>query len=632
MRCFIFLFFFVSYTYAVESLHLLSPDGSFFVVDQVKILKETHTLTHDEAYALLQKDYFEPLSSNTKSLGLHHEPYWIALKVKNGEHDKFFLEFKYGQLAYVDCFVFKENQQIHVAHNGNSIRFNDREIKHFYVRFALLKSDTPLTYLFKVTSDRPMIIALNLGTKSELDYNNLVEIVCIMLFSGCLFLLVIFYFILYMLFKSKEYFYYILYLISFFIFVMYTNNYISFLTQEYLWINTFIKVISAQGFHSALLLFTLYFLDIHRFSIFLVKLTYSIAAFCFISFLFLSIPGVYQTIAILAGIVIPFYCICLALYACWKKIKFATLYGIGLGGFYIGMLLFWLMQIGFIEMLGIGKNVLLVGGLWEMIIFATILLLKIKYIKEECILMKFNIHESEKERLFQSKYISIGKSIGNVAHQWKQPLNALGAILTNMKGTLLLEQKIRKNSLIHSLDMSFNILKHLSETIDTFYSFLLKPYSQKSQFSISDELESIKKILDFSFRNSGIHLRFHCNPKLYIIGNPNEFIQVIINILLNAQDQFNSMVQADAFIDIQVCEENKICKIVIQDNAGGININPIERIFEFNVSSKVNSAGVGLCICKSIIENHFHGTIEVMNKDQGACFIILISLEASLTM
>ncbi len=595
-------------------------------------MKETRALTYDEAYVLSQKGHFELLSSSAKSLGVSKDPYWVALKVKNGEQDKFFLEFKYGQLTYVDCFIFEENQLLHVTHNGNSIRFNDREIEHFYVRFALLKSDVPLTYLFKITSDRPMIIAMNIGTKSELDYNNLVEIIGIMLFSGCLFLLVVFYFILYLLFKSKEYFYYSVYLISFFIFIMYINNYISFLTQEYLWINPFVKIISAQGFHIALLLFTLYCLEIHRVSNFLVNLTYRIVALCFVSFLFLGAHGVLQTIAIFAGMLAPLYCIYLSLYASWKKIQFATLYGVGLIGFYIGMLLFWLMQIGVIEMLGIGKNVLLIGGLWEMIIFAMILLLKIKYIKEECILMQFNIHESEKERLFQSKYISIGKSIGNVAHQWKQPLNALGAILTNMKGTLLLEQKIRKNSLIHSIDMSFNILKHLSETIDTFYSFLLKPYNPKSQFSVSEELEAIKKILDFSFENSGIHLRFQCNSKLYIIGNSNEFIQVVINILLNAQDQFNIMGRTDALIDIRVYEENKICKIVIQDNAGGVSINPIERIFDFNVSSKANSAGVGLCICKSIIENHFHGTIGVMNKDKGACFSIFIPLEVSHTL
>jgi len=629
MRCFIFLFFFSSYAGAVDSLALLSPFDSIVVVDEVKLLKDTQHLTYDKAYALWQQNAFKSLPSSAKSLGVSNVPYWIALTLKNSEHDKLFLEFKYDQLSYVDGYIFKENQLLSVAHNGNALRFEDRDIEHFYVRFALLKSDEPLVYLFKIVSDRPMIIAMNVGTKSELDYNNLITIVGITLFSGCLFLLLAFNFMLYFLFRSKEYFYYIMYLMCFWIFIMYVNNYLSFLTQEFLWLNDVIRVLSAQGFHTALLLFTLYCLEVRRFSIFLVNLTYSLSAFCFGAFLLLSLHGSFQIIALIAGLLIPGYCTYLALYAWWKKVQFAQFYCLGLVGFYIGILLFWFMQMGYIEMLEIGKNALWMGGLWEMVIFAMILLLKIKHIKTESNVMKFHIKESEKERLHQSKYISIGRSIGNVAHQWKQPLNALGAILTNMKGSLILEEKIQKKSLVHSLDMSFDILKHLSETIDTFYSFLLKPYEQKSQFSVVEELESIQKILDFSFKNSNITMCFHSAAPIHIVGNPNEFIQVILNILLNAQDQFNVLNHQEAWIDIAMTNSNNICIIAIQDNAGGIAIEPIERIFDFNVSTKDNSAGVGLFICKSIIENHFNGTIEVMNKDHGACFRIYIPLDAS---
>lgn len=629
MRCFIFLFFFASFSCAVESLHFTPSLDSFILLDQAKVFKDRHNVTLEQAYVLLKEGRFELLSPRVKSFGVSDATYWIALKLQNTAHEKLFLEFQYDQLAYVDCYIFHEDQLLHVTHNGNAIAFKKREVEHFFVRFALLHSNEPLTYLFKIVSDRPILIAMNVGTKSELDYDKLITILLITLFTGCLLLLLVFNVMLYGLFKSREYLYYVLYLTSLFSFIVYTNNYIFWLTQEHLWINTFIKVLSAQGFHIALLLFTLSCLEIHRFSLLLVHFTYSLCIFCFVAFLFLSIHGAYQTIAIVAGFIVPVYCLGLSLFAWWKKVEYARLYCIGLVGFCIGALLFWLMQMGLIEVIDMGKNTLLVGCLWEMILFGAILLLKIKSIKTQYSVMKFHMDENEQERLHQSKYISIGRSIGNVAHQWKQPLNALGAILTHMKGSLLLEQKIRKTNLVKSLDMSFDILKHLSETIDTFYNFLLKPYTQKRQFSVLEALESIQKMLAFSFKNSGITLRFFTNTHSSIVGNPNEFIQVVLNILLNAQDQFNTYDHSHAVIDISITEVNETCIITIQDNAGGITIEPIEQIFDLHVSTKSAGAGIGLFICKSIIEKRFNGTIEVVNQHNGACFKIFIPLNVA---
>lgn len=630
MKYFILLFLlFDSSSFAIESLRIFSSFDSIVVLDDVKIFKDTQYITYEDAYILLKNNQFEAFPKEVRSLGISNAAYWVAIKLKNNEHNRHFIEFQYDQLSHIECFILKENNLLHSTTNGNKIRIKDREIEHLFVRFQLLDYNEPLIYLFKITSDRPLIIAMNIGTKSELDYDKLGTIILITLFSGCLFLLTLFNSMLYFVFKTKEYVYYVMYLISFWIFIMYIHNYFFFLTQEFLWINYFIRVISAQGFHIALLFFTIYFLEVYRFSLLLEKVTYAVCVLVCLSLLFIGMQNSLQIIAFITGILTPLYCIMLAIVARYKNIKFAGLYLLGLCGFYIGSLLFWLMQIGIIDVVSIGKNVLLLGSMWEMIIFTGMLIFKIRLIKMEHNLMKFHVQEAEKERLYQSKYTSIGRTIGNIAHQWKQPLNALGAILTNMKGVLILEPKVKKKALIHSVDMSFEILKHLSETIDTFYSFLLKPYTHKSQFYVEEELASIKKILDFSFKNAGIQIRFHYTVNFCIDGNPNEFIQCVLNIVLNAKDQFENASYTEALIDIYVYEMHDMCVISIQDNAGGICIEPIEKIFDLNITSKNNSAGVGLFICKDIVENRFHGKIEVQNKDDGACFNIFIPLSNS---
>lgn len=629
MRYFILICaFFSSFSFAVESLQISSLHDSLVLLEHVKVLKDTSHLNENQAYALFNENKFDRLPLHVKSFGVSNATYWVALKLKNSEKIEHFLEFKYDQLTHIDSFIFRKDQHIHSSSNGNAIRMEDREIEHFFVRFPLLRSDEPLTYLFKITSKRPMLIAMQIGTKSELDYEKLMSIISVALFSGCLFLLFITNVMLYLVFKIKEYLFYGIYLACFWIFIIYIHHYTFFVIQEFLWVNDVIKVASTQGFHSAFLLFTIYFLNIKGLSPVLIKLTYVIYALSFIAFLFLGMRGSLQNIAFIAGILTPLYWMFLGLIALHQKIIFAKLYLLGLLGFYIGALFFWLMQLGVIDVPRLEKNVLLLGSTWEMIIFTWMLIFKTKLMKADYSLMKSHIAEVEKERLYQSRYISIGRTIGNIAHQWKQPLNALGAILTHMKSSFMLEQKIRKKELINEVDMSFEIVQHLSETINTFYSFLLKPYTQKSQFSITEELKSIQKMLDYSFKNDGIQMHFHSCTNAYIDGNSNEFIQCILNILLNAKDQFYNVACAKASIDIYVSSTPKICHISIQDNAGGVTIQPIESIFELNISSKQESAGVGLFICKDIIESRFNGTIHVENKDNGACFIITIPISS----
>ena len=621
MKFIAFLFFFFLTTlFSVESLHISSSLRHIVLIEEAKILRDNRHLSAGEAYALLQENRFDTLPLHVRSLGVNQNTYWVALKSKNMSSDKAFVEFQYDQLEQIECFVYENGKNVYLAPLEN------RKMKKIFARFALLKSQEPVTYLFKITSGRPIIIAMHIGTQFELDVERLKSIIFVTLFTGCLFLLLFFDLMLYFIFKLKEYLFYGLYLASFWFFIIYIHNYIFLIMPASFWFNTVTKIISVQGFHVAFLLFTIYFLDMHRLSMAIVKMTYVLCFIALITFLFLGIQNSLQTIAFVAGILIPLYCLVLGLVAMYHKVLLAQWYLLGLIGFYISVFLFWSMELGFIDVLCMGKNVLLLGIMWEMVVFTGMLLWKIKIIKNEYSSMKSHVLEVEKERLYQSRYSSIGRTIGNIAHQWKQPLNALGSVLTHMKGSLILEPRIKKKKLIESLDISFEILKHLSETIDTFYRFLLKSYTAKSQFYVCDELESIQKMLEYTLENSKIELRVHYGVHSLLQGNPNEFIQVILNIILNAKDQFDAIDYTTALIDIDLSEMNAMCVVSIQDNAGGIAIEPIERIFEYNVTCKQNSAGVGLFICKDIIENRFKGKITVENKNNGACFTITMPL------
>ncbi len=233
--------------------------------------------------------------------------------------------------------------------------------------------------------------------------------------------------------------------------------------------------------------------------------------------------------------------------------------------------------------------------------------------------------EAQNKMLFlQSKYASMGETVGNIAHQWKQPLNAISSIQNSIKATLLFKGEMEKEKLLDSVETSFKLLQHLGETIDTFYGFLSQRNSSNSSFVLSNELETIRKITEYSFQNSNIQLIYNLQVNPTVQGNPNEFTHAMLNLILNAKNALDDSKPVSPMISIQVLGEEERCTIIVSDNAGGISLEPIESIFEWHRSSKEDSSGVGLYMTKKIIEERFGGTIQVENKNKGACFTLTL--------
>lgn len=255
--------------------------------------------------------------------------------------------------------------------------------------------------------------------------------------------------------------------------------------------------------------------------------------------------------------------------------------------------------------------------------FLTIFLVyKIHVLKKKHI-QKLKEYETDSKILFMKlKYASMGETVGNIAHQWKQPLNAIGTIQNSIKAALIFQGEISKEKLLHSVDTSFKLLQHLGETIDTFYSFLSQQNNENRSFLLSDAFEMIRKITEYSFENSRISLVFELHTNPVIMGNANEFTHAMLNLILNAKDALDDFQPDDPVIVLTVTGSDTMCVITVSDNAGGIRIEPISSIFQWHNSSKKEGSGIGLYMTKNIIEKRFSGTINVENKDQGATFTI----------
>lgn len=227
------------------------------------------------------------------------------------------------------------------------------------------------------------------------------------------------------------------------------------------------------------------------------------------------------------------------------------------------------------------------------------------------------ITQNEKLIAEQSKLASMGEMIGNIAHQWRQPLS----VITTIASGLQLEEKYgTKNHQTSQLHLN-EIIKqsqYLSQTIDDF-RFFIKENSENENLSAIDLVESALTLYDATLKNYQIDVVKNFTSKKEIFGIKNELTQALLNILSNAKDAFveKNIPEDKRFIFIDVKELAESIVIEIKDSAEGIDKHIINRIFEpyFTTKHKFVGTGIGLTMVHQIITKRHEGKIDVKNQE-----------------
>jgi len=232
--------------------------------------------------------------------------------------------------------------------------------------------------------------------------------------------------------------------------------------------------------------------------------------------------------------------------------------------------------------------------------------------------------EKQKIMFWQSRLASLGQMLANVAHQWRQPLTQLNLNIYNMKQS---SQKDEKDEVIHFYNESKNVIQNMSSTIDDFTNFF-KPDKQKKYFDVTQSIKESLGILEQVIVKEQITITLDCD-NITLLGIPNELSQVIINIIQNSKDAFND----NKIIEKKILIKSKMIKqfasIEIQDNAGGVKNEILDKVFEpyFTTKHSSSGTGLGLFMSKMICEQDFNGTINLINHDDGILTTIKIPLE-----
>jgi len=218
----------------------------------------------------------------------------------------------------------------------------------------------------------------------------------------------------------------------------------------------------------------------------------------------------------------------------------------------------------------------------------------------------------------QSHLAKVGEMLSMIAHQWRQPLGTISMQANNIILNIELGN-LNEDSFMEVAKRIVAKTNQLSQTIDNFSNFY-KPNDKPITVILEDVIEKSLDIINSSLINSNIELIKEYNSKEEIKLFDSALIQVILNLLQNAQDNFQKKEIKNAYI--KIATENRT--IFIYDNARGIPEDIIKKIFDpyFSTKDEKNGIGLGLYMSKTIIEKHHGGKLSVENTGEGACFTI----------
>ena len=270
-------------------------------------------------------------------------------------------------------------------------------------------------------------------------------------------------------------------------------------------------------------------------------------------------------------------------------------------------------------------NKKIVSLVFTMLVIASIFFM-LSYViskKIERMFKNYRIKIARNQQLLiqKSKMASMGEMIGNIAHQWRQPLSQLSGLFFDIESAYEYKE-LDKKYLTQRSNEANDLIEYMSKTIDDFKGFY-DPNTKKEKFNLLQTVQSALNIVGSSLKFHNIRVSLRVKNSLHVEGFSNEFSQVILNIISNSKDiaLFRNIKEPE----IKIFSELKNDKISlhVEDNCGGIDTKNIEKIFEPYFTTKYEyGTGIGLYMCKVIIENKMGGKIFAKNIKNGSRFTI----------
>jgi signal transduction histidine kinase len=579
-------------------------------------------------------------SENVFSKGYTKDTYWIKVLIHNATASNARRDFQLDNswLDEVDMYLVQDTHIISHWINGDKRIYKPSNNKSLHPNIQLNIPNGKSILYIKVSTEEAFIVPFTIDTTENISQSTLLKLSFMAALYATIFIMALYHLFLFFYSRDKNYLFYTLFM---FIFILTNSSYSGFQYQLFLHdslsLPSFLNALYIFTYQYIGVLFVMSFLEtkrtmpkIHRILLSFLAINISIHVVTYI----LGLTHLMQTIAVISMTIFGPMLLAISLYALKNNSQSNRLFALGIFFSLIGSTVTALCAHGILPYTFLYFHAVEFGFIIDAVLISLALASKLKHIsnqlldtigilKEKEVQIQKEIHSrlvSERISYENSKLANLGEMIGNIAHQWRQPLAQLSYI-----NAFLQEHLTNKDEkVILKLQKTDNIIGFMSDTLNNFQNFYINDNTE-TNFKPSDVINTVLDLTRHSIELNSIKIILDIDSTLTIYGNKNLYAQVVLALIQNSATTTKERNIQNPFIHISLKQENLKSRLNIEDNAEGIKVVPAQNIFSLFVKTPESSSmGIGLYMSKKIIVEKFCGTIEVQNTADGALFIVVV--------
>jgi len=593
---------------------------------------------------------FTPYSKNILNFGFISPVHWFKFQYTYTElmsRKEWWLSIDYPLLDYVTLFIYdSKGNLVANKYNGDLNQIHEVDVKQNAILFTLPhKPLEKYTLYLKVNTSSSMLLPVYIMSNEKLIQSTHFSQTLSGMYYGILLILFLYNAITFSYTREKIYVQYAFFIVAYALWQLSFDGLgILYVWGDYYWMREKATTLFIYSGTFFLLLFSQTLLNanenIPKFNKYLLQpllyitLLGMLAAIIF-PYKFTIVVGA------LLSMLVPTSLFIAGLMVLKKDYYSIRLFVLGWGVFLVGTILFAMSKFNLVEGYLIMKYGQQIASAIDMILLSGALVERFNRLRNEYT-QKLKTHnqdlklqvktalaqEREKDQILiaQSRLASTGEMIEQIAHQWRQPLNNIGLINQDLyfKKHLGTVQDEDFDRFHFQVDEN---LSYMSKTIDDFRTYHSNT-KDKETYLLNDSIGIILSILEATLKHYKIDIIINAKQEIKVHNIKNELFQVFINILNNAKDVLISNDIKDKKIFITLYEKDGFAFVDIEDNAGGISEDIIDKIFDsyFTTKEEDKGTGIGLYMSKEILEKSMSGELSVKNNKTGACFTIKLPL------
>jgi signal transduction histidine kinase len=600
-------------------------------------------------FSKIQQRQFLPYQGGSVNFGFTKSVYWFKIDIKRdiqSGHKKWWLMISYPLLEKIDVyFMDKEGELLSYQTLGTSVSLAARELplRNFVTELPLYQ-ESDATLIIRVQTQSSMQVPLSIysseGLFQEVEISNLK----VGIYYGIFLIILLYNGVIYFYTKDRNYLRYIFFLTSYILWQLSFDG----IGKEYLWCDSFWVIQHGSSFWIAMSAFSaLYFSRSFLHTAYytprmdtVIRYIMGISMIMAIASLLLPYSKVIVINAALASIIPPIL-FSTGIMVMRQEYRPARFYVVGWSSFLVGTIIFAFNKFDIIPSFYGVNHVQQIGSALEMIFLSLALADRVHLLQREYIdklnhlneTLSEKIHDAlvevrAKDRLFvhQSRLAAMGEMIEQIAHQWRQPLNNLALLNQDLYVKYKLG-KCDETCFDQTHERVDEHLQYLSKTIDDFRNYY-KTDKLKQPEEVAELVSDALRLSEVFLKYANIETTVHSETTRKVNLAKNEMIQVLMNLIKNAHDVIKEKAKRDGRIEIRIRDVGEFVEVSVEDNAGGVPPDVMDKIFDiyFTTKDPNKGTGLGLHMSKYIIEESFGGTIRVENGNMGARFVILLPI------